>query len=195
MIMTRRTIVVSFCVLLGGCGFFGGKSKNQYFSLQSVPAAAAPAAATAFAGAPLGIDGVELPPGFDRQSIVTRGANHRVEVRGNQLWSAPLEEMIIHTLAFDLANRLPQGAVILPGQAKPLGPMRSLYVTFSDLASGTDNVFVLDARWRITQPGTADIAGQERITVPLTSAESTAIAEGMSHALGQFADRVVMRLR
>ena len=118
--MMRRTTLLFVCVLLGGCGFFS-RAKSQYFSLDTIETTAARAT---IGGVPIGIDGIQLPPGLDRRELVTRGENHQFDIRGTHQWAAPLEEMVIHTLAFDLANRLPEGMVVLPGQAKPAA-MRS----------------------------------------------------------------------
>ncbi|HEX8620216.1 MAG TPA: PqiC family protein [Thermoanaerobaculia bacterium] len=180
----RRTALLLVCLLLGGCGFLK-RPPNQFYSLQTIPATAA---VPAVGGVPVGIDGIELPPGLDRRGIVLRGADHRFEVRGTHQWAAPLEEMVIHTLAFDLANRMPEGMVVLPGQAKP-ATMRSLFIVFEDLAPGPDNVFVLDARWTI-----GELTRHERITVNLQSTESASIVAAMSQALGTLADRIVAAL-
>lgn len=180
--MMRRRIVI-LTILLAGCGFFR-RVPNQFYTLDVIEPAAAPAA-TAAAGTPIGIDGIELPPGFDRRGVVLRGADHKFEVRGTHQWASPLEEMVIHTLAFDMANRLPPGSVVLPGQAKPAA-MRSVYVTFEDLAPGPDNVFVLDARWTIDAR-----SGHERITVPMASNETPQIVAAMSSALATLAERII----
>jgi uncharacterized lipoprotein YmbA len=180
--MNRRALILLF--LVAGCGIMK-RPPNQFYSLDTVPPAAPVAA---IGGVPIGVDGVELPPGLDQRGIVLRGADHKFEVRGTHQWASSLEEMVIHTLAFDLAGRLPNGMVVLPGQAKPAA-MRSLYVTFEDLAPGPDGVFVLDARWTL-----GDMVGHERITLN-TALEPPAIAAAMSQALGMFADRVVAKLR
>jgi len=185
--MTRRALI--FVLLVAGCGFLK-RPPNQFYSLDTI---AAPAPLASVGGVPIGIDGIELPPGFDRRGIVVRGADHKFEVRGTHQWASSLEEMVIHTLAFDLASRLPNGMVVLPGQAKPAA-MRSLYVTFEDLAPGPDGVLILDARWTLTSTGAPEMAGHERITVN-TAMESPAIAAAMSQALGMLADRVVGKLR
>lgn len=168
-----------------GCGIFGRGPKNQFYDLHTIaPAAKIPGSG----GAPVGIDGLELPPGYDRKEIMIRGANNRLEVRGNHQWAGPLEDMVIHTLAFDLAERLPEGAIVLPGQAKP-ATMRSVFVVLEELAPGPDNVFVLDARWTL---GTT--TRRERITVPMQSLESAQIATALSQALAALADRMAARL-
>jgi uncharacterized lipoprotein YmbA len=188
--MTTRRILLCLALTLSltGCGFFS-KKPNHFYSLDTIPAAAT-AAVPAIGGVPIGIDGIELPPGLDRRGIVSRGAGHQVEIKGTHEWAAPLEDMVIHTLAFDLANRLPEGMVVLPGQAKPAA-MRSAYVVFEDLAPGPDHVFLLDARWTLTESGAPEVTRHERITVDMTSDEPAAIAAAMSQALATLAERMV----
>jgi uncharacterized lipoprotein YmbA len=185
----RRALPLSLALLIGGCGFFKAQQK-EYFALDSVPPAAAPAAVS---GSPIGIGSVELPPAIDRREIVVREEDQRLELRGRELWAGPLESMVVHTLAFDLADRLPEGMVVLPGQAKPAGAMRSIYVVIETMEAGPQNALVLDARWSVgaTTPATAR---HERIEVPLASLDSGAIATGTSTALGILADRIVAGL-
>jgi uncharacterized protein len=168
-------------LLAAGCGLLK-RVPNQFYALDTLPAETGRAAST---GAPVGLDTIELPPGIDRRELVVRGTDNKLEVRGQQQWASPIEEMVLHTLAFDLANRLPEGMIVLPGQPRPSGA-RSLAVTFEDLAPGPDGTFVLDARWTL-----GDVTHHERITVPLASSESPAIVAGMSRALAMLADRIV----
>ncbi len=183
-----RIATAILTVLLAGCGFFS-RPKNQFYSLDTLPAEGAK---VQIAGAPIAIDAIELPPGLDRRGIFIRGADSKVEVRGTHQWTAPLEDMVMHTLAFDLANRLAEGAVILPGQEIPATPARSLSVVFEELSAGPDQVFVLDARWTISeQPG---VTRHERITIPLASMESPQIVAAMNRALATLADRIVAQL-
>ena len=177
--MKRGFVVLSF-LFLAGCGLLK-RVPNQFYTLDTLPAEGARATKT---GAPIGLDTVELPPGIDRRELVLRGADNKLEVRGQHQWASPLEEMVIHTLAFDLANRLPEGMIVLPGQPRPTGA-RSLAVTFEDLAPGANGVFVLDARWTV-----GDVTRQERVEVPLASTESTAVVAAMSRALATLADRI-----
>jgi uncharacterized lipoprotein YmbA len=173
---------IAFLILLTGCSFFS-KSKNTFYSLETLPGTT-----KTITGAPLAIEAIELPPGIDRREIATRTADHKLDVRNSQQWAGPLEDMVIHTLAFDLAKRVQDGMVILPGQAKPAAA-RSIYIVFEDLAAGPDNQFVLDARWTV---GT--VSTHERIDVPLSSNDSAEIARAMSSALSTLADRIVARM-
>ena len=192
MTTTHRTpLFIAALMLFTGCGFFS-RPKNQFYSLDTIPAETAPASV---AGAPIGIDTVELPPGLDRRGIVVRDADHKVEVRGTHQWTAPLEEMVLHTLAFDLANRLPEGTVILPGQPRPAGAIRSISVAFEDLAPGPEPVFVLDARWTLSEPGGAKVTHHERIPIEMASMDSTSVVDSMSRALATLADRMAAKVR
>lgn len=188
--MPRRMLILLLVPIMSGCGFFS-RAENHFFSLDTIPTTA-PAAGVA--GSPVGIDGVELPPGLDRREVVVRDEEHSLDIRGTHQWVSPLEEMVVHTLAFNLANRLPEGMVILPGQAKPVGAMRSIYVVFEDLTPGPEPVFVLDARWTLTANGQPTFTRHERIEIPVNSLESADVASGMSRALAELADRITQFL-
>lgn len=185
-----RKLVLLLPLLLASCGFFS-RSQSRFFSLERV----APAGPVVNArGLPVGIATLELPPGFDRREIVVQTADQQVEVRSNHQWSAPFQPLVLHTLAFDLAARLPEGTVILPGAAKPLGATRAIDVVFEELAAGPESTVVLDARWTLHESGRADVAHRERITVDIASLDSANVADGVSRALGVLADRMASRL-
>lgn len=172
-------------LLLANCGFLS-RTKSSFYSIEHIAPATAVAAAR---GVPIAIDSIEMPPGFDRKDIVVRKANHQLEVRGTEQWTASLEPMVLHTLAFDLASRLPEGMVILPGQLKPSGAMRSISVVFGEFAAGPDANVTLDARWTLN-----NVAHSERIVLPIASLDSANIADGFSRALAQLADRMAAQL-
>jgi uncharacterized lipoprotein YmbA len=178
--MIRRFLPLVFC-LATACGFFSNKP-NEYYSLEPISGTAV----ADVSGLPIGIDGVELPPGIDRRGIVVRQEDQSLDIRERQLWAGPLEEMVLHTLSFDLANRLPEGMVVLPGSPRPTGAMRSLHVVFEDLAAHDNGRFVLDGRWVLD-----GAVHHERIVVPMSSDDSDAIAAAMSQALAELAERVV----
>lgn len=177
-----KRAVLLMALALGGCGFFS-RTKSTFYSLETTPFEGA----RATTAAPLAIEGIELPPGLDRREIAVRAADHTLEIRETHQWSGPLEDMVIHTIAFNLARRLPEGMVILPGQAKPSGAVRPLYITFEELSAGPENRFVLDARWKW---GAAGPASHERIEVPTSSLESAEVVRAMSLALGMLAERI-----
>ncbi len=177
------TLGMTFALLLSACSFFS-RTKNTIYSIEPVAGTVVSAR-----GTPVGIESVELPPGFDRRDIVVRQANQQLDVRGTQLWSASLQPLVMHALAFDIAKRLPEGMVILPGQAKPAS-MRPIDVVFEEIAAGPGNNVNVDTRWTL-----GGVTHHERIAVPIESLDSSRVADGMSRALGELADRIAASLR
>ena len=177
-----RNCATVLLLLLAGCGLFS-KSKSNFYSIERLlPAAPRSMAA---GSVPVAIETIELPPGFDRRDIVVRKADHQLDIRGTEQWSASLEPMVLHTLAHDLAARLPEGMVILPGQLRPPGSLRSISVVFAELAAGPESNVILDARWTIE-----GIPHHERITTEIPSLGSKDVADGFSRALAALADRI-----
>jgi uncharacterized lipoprotein YmbA len=186
----RRALALLLLIPIAGCGFMR-RTQSRFYSLDTVPRGAE---AAAVAGVPVAIDVVELPPGFDRREIVVRQADLRLEVRESDQWTASLEPLVLHTLAFDLADRLPVGMVILPGQVPPDTGRRAIDLVFEDLGAGPGNAINVDVRWVVRQAGAPDRTHHERFEVPLQSLDSGNIATGMSQALATLADRIVAGL-
>ncbi len=187
--MMRRSILF-VPLLLAGCGFLSSKP-STFYSLDRIP----PQSPVAIVrGLPIGVD-VVLPPGLNRKELVVRQANHQLEVRGREQWTTTLQPLVLHTLAFDLAARLPEGMVILPGQSQPDGGMRSLDVVVEELAAGPDHNVVLDARWTIRESGRADVTQREHIVAEIAGLDSASVATGISGAIGTLADHVAGTVR
>jgi uncharacterized lipoprotein YmbA len=195
----RRTMAVLVSLLFAGCSFFS-RTQSRFYSLDRIAQAAAPSPGASRpplpmgegrpqAGVrplPIGID-VQLPPGADRKEIVVRRADRTLDVRGAEQWSASLQPLVLHTLAFDLAARLPEGMVVLPGEARPPGGMREINVSVEELVAGPDRNVVLDARWIELATG---VAHHERIVTDVESLDSANVANGISRALATLADRI-----
>ena len=179
--MTRKLAAASLSLLVFGCSFFS-KSKPKLYSLDVIPPATA---VTAVRGEPIAIGSLELPPDVDRREVAVRKADQQLEARPSELWSASLQALVLHTLAFDLAARLPEGMIVLPGAAQTATPPRSVDVILEDFAAGPEPRVVLDARWIL-----GGVTHHERIAVEISSLDSPQIAQGMSRALAALADRI-----
>jgi uncharacterized lipoprotein YmbA len=184
--MKMRWIVIAIAMLLASCSFLK-PSKSSIYSLERIAPAAAVTGERVVP--PVALDGIELPPGLDRKEIAVRKADHQWDVRGTEQWSTTLEQQVLHTLAFDLAGRLSEGTMILPGATRPAGVVRSVSVVFEEFAAGPENAFVLDARWTV-----AESAHHERITVEMASLDSAEVASAASKALAMLADRIAPQL-
>jgi len=186
----RKIAITPIVLVLAGCSFFS-RSQSRFFSLERIAPATQPAA---LRGAPIGIDGFELPPGLDRREVVIRKADHQLEIRSTEQWSALLQPLALHTLAFDLAARMPEGMVILPGEARPAGAVRSVNIVVEEFAAGTESRVILDARWVLREMGRPDVTRHDRVEVPITSLDSASVASGMSQALAALADHIAAQI-
>lgn len=185
----RGAGVFALLLLAAGCSFFGKSKTPSFFSLDRI----APPAVTAARGTPLAISSIELPPGYDRREIVVRKANHQLEIRNMDQWSSTLQPLVLHTLAFDLAARLPEGMVILPGELQPARALRTVDVVIEEFAAGPEARVTLDARWILRETGRPEVSHHEQITTD-ASLDSASVATGMSQALAVLADRIAAQV-
>ena len=180
----RRAELTAVLILLAGCSFFS-HTQNKIFSLDRIlPTTSGAPAPSPARVAPLAIESLELPPGIDRREIVVRKPDHQLDVRSNELWSASLQPLMLHALAFDLAARLPEGMVVLPGQLKP-ATVRTIDVVVEDLSAGPDARVTLDAHWIA-----GGVSHREHIPIDIPSLDSANIAIGTSQAVAELADRI-----
>ena len=138
---------------------------------------------------------VTLPAMLDRLSFVTREDANRIAVSDQDHWAAPLDGMIRHVLAADLARRLPAGAVVAPGDPVPPGA-HSVTLTVREFLGDASGHVTLDADWAVSRGnGRAAPVHRETITREAASGDSGAIAAAMSQALGILADRIASALQ
>lgn len=186
--IVRRVLPLVIVLILTSCSFFS-RSQSRYYTLDRV-APTAPRPAAVRGATPVAIDAIELPPELDRKEVAVRKSGGELDVRSADQWSATFHDLVLHTLAFDLADRLPEGMTILPGEAKPLAPTRSIDVVFADLSAGPANTVTLDCRWTLHTPGHPDTTHSEHISIPVPNLDSGSVAAGVSQALGELSGRV-----
>lgn len=183
--MKRFLLLGALLFAAAGCGFFS-RSKSAFYSIDTVPATPRIVSMTT----PVAIDVVELPPGADRREIVVQEEGGKVSIRERDQWTASLEPLMLHTLAHNLAARLPAGSVILPGQPVPNGPMRAFDVIVERMDAGPGNQVTLVARWTLRERNTAAASQREEIVIPIASLSSGHIAGGYTAALAKLSDRM-----
>ena len=170
---------------LAGCA----GAKTQFYTLDPAVGGPAPAYAAAYAGPPVRIDAVHVPPALDRLELVEPDGANAVKVRDLAHWAAPLGEMARRVLTQDLAARLPQGSVVFPDSPKPQGA-RGIVVDMLALSPGADGV-TLDASWSVL-PGARGGALRQRQARLTTAAAAQPAA--ISALIGQLADRIAADL-
>lgn len=151
---------------------------------------------TRLSGTPVGVGHVTLPVALQRQALVVRQGDNRLEVFGTVRWAGPFSVMIRRTLAQNLAARLPQGMVILPGHPNPERPMRLFIVTFQTFSASASGVVTLKAHWTLVEADSGDelFTRETRITIDANANHAGEIAQAMSRALARLAERMVSAL-
>jgi hypothetical protein len=144
---------------------------------------------------PVQLGAVRVPATLDRDEVVAQDAAHRLSIRENDRWGAPVAQMMRRTLAQDLLARLPAGAFILPDAPAPDGT-RGIVVTVLDLRADPSGRLTLQGSWTLTagQPARAVLTQDISLSEPMSSGDSAAIADALSRALGHLADRVARAL-
>lgn len=144
------------------------------------------------AGPEIAVGRVTMPPAIDRSFLTTGEGENTVTISYNAKWAAPLETLAQTTLAKDLATRLPNHMVLMPGDHVPANTM-IISVNVSSFLPYEHQVR-LEADWRAFNPITQQAqTGRTTIHVP-TSSDATAQAQAMSQALGQLADQIAAQI-
>lgn len=181
-------------LLLAGCGT---SPPTQFITLSSQSPANNPAGmASSGKMPPVAMGYVQLPPDLDQPALVRRMRANRLDVNGTVQWGGPLDLLVQHTLAFDLAGRLPEGAFILPGEPKPQAA-RLLLVTVQTFSPGPGNRVVLQAHWMLVHAQSQKTIAENDTTIHVQAKSSDAgdIAVAMSKALARFADQLAPAIR
>jgi len=178
-------------LLLAGCG---SSPPTHFYTLDAVRPAGGHTAQ--LHGPPVQVRDIELPGTLDRLEMVLRGPGTQVQVLGSDRWSAPLKGMVRQTLTQDLRDRLGEHAVISPGAPAAAGKVQVLILTVEQFAADTSGLVTLETEWSLGRgnPPKPVASGHETVHVTAGSSQPGAVAEGMSRALGQLADRIAARL-
>ena len=186
----RHAAVLSLLIGLAACA---GSPATRYFTLAGTPERAQ-GPATAYAGAPIEVRLVQVPPAIDRLEMVRERRPGEVEVLDFDHWAAPLGRLARQALTEDLAQRLPAGKTVNPGAAWP-EPRAVLTV---DILSYTnrDGTARMSLSWTLQPPperAGAALAATLEVQVP-AAGDAAADAQAWSELLGRVADRIVERL-
>jgi uncharacterized lipoprotein YmbA len=177
---------------LAACGH---SPPTHYFSLDAVGPDAPLSSRFSQGMQTVQLGAVRVPTALDRPEVVAQDAAHRLSVRENDRWGAPVGQMMRRALAQDLLARLPAGAFVLPDAPAPDGT-RGIVVTVLDLRAQPGGRLTLQGSWTLTagQPARAVLTQEVELSEPMSSRDSSAIADALSRALGHLADRIALSL-
>jgi uncharacterized protein len=183
--IARAAPLAGVLLLLGACGH---GPPVRWLTLDPV-APASPA--YAYAGPPVVVVAVHIPPDLDRLEVAREVAPDQLEVDDFTRWAAAPGELCLGALAVDLAARLPAGAVVVPRAPTPQGAQR-LTVEIVALRVGGGQA-TMDASWTLTTQGGL-VRRTERLTTPSAGHDSAAVAAALASLLAQLGDRIAAGL-
>lgn len=181
------------CTLLAACA---SSPATRYYAL-TAPAPAAPAASAAsYAGLPIEVRAVQVPPAMDRLELIRELSPGEFAVLDFDHWAAPLGRLARQALSEDLVQRLPKDRVVVPGAAWPAERASlSVDVLSFDKRDGQASMV---ASWALSQPpasgaAPAPIGATVRVVAP-ASADAAGTAQAWSLLMAQVADRIAAGL-
>lgn len=190
----RTTAIIVALLLTAGLSGCGSSPPTEFITLS---AAASHYSVRPYAGPPIIVGRITLPPDLDRLSLVRRLHGNRLDINGIVNWAAPLDLLVRHTLAVDLAHRLPPGAVIIPGEPQPQNHALALTATFERFDVGSAGKVKLQAVWALVDvaSGKTLLTHTSLVAAPAASISGGPIAAAISTALGKLSDAIVADIR
>jgi len=176
----------SWLLALGLCGLAAACSSSaptRFFTLSPVPGAA-----SAYAGPPIKIAEVQIPPSMDRLELVRQGAGNELSVDDFAHWAASLGDLARTALTQDLAARLPAGRVVYPDVSEPDGTLR-VSIDLLAFTCAPDRAS-LEASWTLAAKSKPAGTPRQLRLSGSCGTDGPAEAAALSALLGQLADAV-----
>jgi hypothetical protein len=197
--LRRRLLVLGLTALLAasGCSFLRPEPERAKFYTLAATMPSAAGQASTMPAIVLGVGPVSLPPYLDRDQIVRRVDETRVELLEYERWAEPLEASTQRVLAVNLSRALGTEQIVMyPWPLnRPVDWAVAVTVThFEPVASGGAH---LVARWNV-RAGTTERPAVTRdsvITVPASAATVEASVDAMNQALGTLAEEIAAAVR
>lgn len=186
--ITSAALALAGLLTLSACG---SSPPTRFYLLTPSPPAQA---AARRAGAPVRVAAIHLPDELDRLEIVTGLNANQLEIRGEDRWAAPLDDMSRRVLAQDLGQRLAPGRLVLAHSPSPRST-RELVVDVQSFGIDGSGLARLQGAWSL-----ADAAGQPSarrsfdLTEPVAGRDPQAQAAAMSRLLARLADQIAQEL-
>lgn len=175
---------VLLLLAITGCG---SSPKTQFYTLDAVPTAGSvtyrPVATR------MEVGHVDLPATLDRQSMVRQGRGSHLVISDRDRWAAPLDDLTRRALTEDLRSRFPPGTVLAPGDPSPPGTW-TVTLNVAQFMPDASGRVTLTADWSLAGPGKSAVPRHEAMQVAMHGQDGQAMADAMSRALAELADRI-----
>ncbi len=182
---------LGFAATLAGCGH---SPDTQLFVLTVQPSRAP----TAYAGSPLQVRTVHLPPQFDRPEVLSVAEGGQVRPHPFAQWAAPVGELAQSALTADLAARLPEGKVVFPNAPASAGTLLVTVDVLEAQISGGGGA--ADVSWTLTTRGPKPSDPIQAVThtaqlhVDPEGSGPAGDADALARLLSQLADKIAASL-
>ena len=181
--------MVAAALTLAACG---SSPPTHFFALTAVAPVGRPPDAPAF---PVQVAAVHIPAMLDREAMVRRTGPTALSISDQDRWGAPLDDMARNVLAQDLAERMPEGSVILPGAPLP-SSTALLVVNIASFTQDADRRVTLDGSWALMhgRPAKTILDRDVSLECKTDSDDAAAQAAAMSQLLAKLADHIAITL-
>ncbi|MGO2132379.1 MAG: PqiC family protein [Halomonas sp.] len=176
--------------LLAGCA--SNVSPPSTYLLPSAASAGSSAAASVSGNAPLlAIRAIHLAPFLEVKGIVFQLDDVRLQEASNHQWAEPLGAVIERGIRDRLADRLPQGRVMLNRDINADTPALSLQVEVDQFQGLHTGYAAVSGQWQLSDSANRTLV-QRRfdIQVPLASDGYPALVRALSSGLDQLSDEI-----
>ena len=175
---------------LAGCGTFSPRpDPSRFFTLSSLPqmAQASPKDSTGPEKMFLGIGPIKFPGYLDRQEIVVRSGQNRLEVSETDLWGEPLQDNFSQVLSENLALLLNTDLIIVYPWSPANRPRYHVEIEVLRFEANSEHNGQLFARWSVLDGADKKVAvvkesrvirnAQEKSTAGSVAALSEAVGD------------------
>lgn len=172
---------------LGGCA---SRSDSEFYQLQG----SASQSATQHSQQAVLLGPVRLADYLQRESLVQRQSDGRLEMSHKARWAGSLEDETGQLLLRELSMQLDNSHVALYPDRVGLRPQQQLVLTLSRLDSGPEQPAVLEAQWRVldAEGATCD-SGLQQLSQS-HQGDLTSQVQAQSQLLVQLAQQLAERL-
>jgi uncharacterized lipoprotein YmbA len=141
------------------------------------------------------IERVQVANYLDRSQIVHSSDDYRVDLKSNDWWGEALASMLRRIVRQELAQRLPQSAVVSETGAVSASPDATVDIEFQRLDEDRSGNVVLQAQASVRFKGTRSPTLRSfRFSVPSPSPDVKGEVSAISVAVGQLADALAALL-
>jgi uncharacterized lipoprotein YmbA len=181
----RLSIMLGVATVLAACH---SSPPIRFFNLDPVPPSRQTTNVTHIS---VQVGAVHLPLLLDRQQMVREEAPNSLTINNQNRWGAPLADAVRDVLTRDLIERLPEGTVVLPETAGPLGTsiIAVDILQFGRDPSGTAS---FDGSWSLSLADSDAPASVRHVALSERTDQNdyAGDARAMSKLLGRLADEM-----